>query len=92
VHTAQISAGVAMAVAGLGPVVVPSHPLPQGLDNTVMRLREPFHRTLAVYARSARSPQRSLTQNCSATPEQARTVAGAVATGQQCASTRPSVA
>jgi len=56
VHTTQISAGVAMAVAGLGPMVVPSDALPPGLDNTVIRLRDPFHRTLAGYARSARSP------------------------------------
>jgi DNA-binding transcriptional LysR family regulator len=56
VHTTQISAGVAMAVAGLGPMLVPSHAIPAGMENTVMRLREPFHRTLAVYARSAFNP------------------------------------
>jgi DNA-binding transcriptional LysR family regulator len=55
-HTTQIAAGVRLAAAGLGPMIIPDNVVPPDLQAPVMRLRAPFRRELSVYARTAFSP------------------------------------
>ncbi|MET7394124.1 LysR family transcriptional regulator [Dactylosporangium sp. NPDC005572] len=55
-HTTQVSAGVRLAAAGLGPMMVPDNVVPTDLDAAVMRMKQPFHRRLSVYGRSEFSP------------------------------------
>ncbi|MEV0074321.1 LysR family transcriptional regulator [Amycolatopsis sp. NPDC050768] len=55
-HTTQISAGVRLAAAGLGPMIIPDNVVPPELRAPVMRLRKPFRRPLSVYARMTFSP------------------------------------
>jgi DNA-binding transcriptional LysR family regulator len=55
-HTTQVSAGVRLAAAGLGPMIVPDNVIPRDLDAPVMRMKQPYRRKLAVYGRTGFSP------------------------------------
>jgi DNA-binding transcriptional LysR family regulator len=52
----NIETAIALATAGLGPVLIPYHFLSPGRDVPVLRLKEPFYRVLAAYARTAFTP------------------------------------
>jgi DNA-binding transcriptional LysR family regulator len=55
-RTSQVQTGIRLAAAGLGPVLVPDNVIPADLGAAVLRLKQPYRRELAAYARSDFSP------------------------------------
>jgi DNA-binding transcriptional LysR family regulator len=55
-RTSQVQTGIRFAAAGLGPVLVPDNVVPSDLGPAVLRLKHPYRREIAAYARSEFSP------------------------------------
>jgi len=56
VRTGQVTAAAALAAAGLGPTLLGSHVVPEGLDAALLRVRPRQVREVVAFTRSAWSP------------------------------------
>jgi DNA-binding transcriptional LysR family regulator len=56
VFTSQVETAARLAAAGVGPALVPSNTLPEGLEGAVLRCDPPVGRELTAYARADWAP------------------------------------